>query len=385
MPDVYSAIACNLDTHILQASLPLFESEKVQAIEWSFDTLYRHEQIPDWFTELLNAYSQENRLIGHGVFFSLFAGTWTSQQREWLNRLESLSKEYTFQHITEHFGFTTGEDFHKGAPLSVPFTASTLSLGQDRLKRIQNACCCPVGLENLAFAYSLDEVKQQGDFLHQLLEPVNGFIILDLHNLFCQIQNFRIDAADLIALYSLDRVREIHISGGSWTSSSLNPARKIRRDTHDDAVPAEVFALLEQVLDRCPNLTFVVLEQLGSGLTTDKDRQLFQQDFFRMSNILSRHNRSNKSSLPNSFLSSLPHIIPITPLEDWSLQTQQTELSTILETSVDYHQAYTRLGSSSLANSAWEVEKWDASMLETALAIAQKWQYGFPAAISPLR
>ncbi len=72
MSTILSSISCNLDTNILLASLPLFEAEKVEAIEWSFDTLYKTPDIPLWFTDLLEAFSNENRLIGHGVFFSLF-------------------------------------------------------------------------------------------------------------------------------------------------------------------------------------------------------------------------------------------------------------------------------------------------------------------------
>ena len=83
MPKVLSAIACNLDDYILLTSIPLFESEKVQAIEWSFDTLLNSTEIPMWFTELLQAFSAKNRLIGHGVFFSLFSGKWSKEQADW--------------------------------------------------------------------------------------------------------------------------------------------------------------------------------------------------------------------------------------------------------------------------------------------------------------
>ena len=180
MTKILSSVACNLDTHILQATLPLFAAEKVEAIEWSFDTLYNVRNIPDWFVELLREFSKANRLIGHGVFFSLFSGKWVPEQDRWLAHLKKASSEFQFDHITEHFGFMTGENFHKGAPISIPFTKTTLELGIDRLKRIYEACNCPVGLENLAFAYSMDEVKKHGEFLTQLVEPINGFIILDI-------------------------------------------------------------------------------------------------------------------------------------------------------------------------------------------------------------
>ena len=377
MPRIYSSIACNLDDNILRASLPLFASDRVQAIEWAFDSLYQQEETPAWFTELIQTFSDANRLIGHGVFFSLFSGHWSVNQTSWLNHLTALASRFRFDHITEHFGFMTGRNFHQGAPLSVPLTSATLAIGQDRLHRIQQAVNCPVGLENLAFAYSLEAVMQQGDFLHRLITPLNGFIILDLHNLYCQAMNFRVSIDDLLQAYPLDRVREIHISGGSWSPSSSNPDRPIRRDTHDDAVPDAVFGYLADAMPRCPNLKYVVLEQLGSGLTTENDRRLFSDDFLKMDGLVQIENQKPTTHQINPFQWLISRIPDSTPFDDVTLLAQQRELASILETAVDYVQAHQMLLVSTLANSAWAVEKWDSAMLETAVAIAQKWRHGF--------
>lgn len=376
MSKILSTIACNLDTNLLLSSIPLFESEKVQAIEWSFDALFKVNDIPVWFTDLLLAYSQEGRLIGHGVFFSLFSGKWSAEQQTWLNHLGKTASEFQFDHITEHFGFMTGEDFHKGAPISVPFNQSTLTLGRDRLKRIYQACKCPVGLENLAFSYSIEEVKRHGDFLNQLLEPINGFIILDLHNLYCQLHNFEMDYEDLIKLYPLEKVREIHISGGSWEDSILHPSKKIRRDTHDDKVPMEVFSILEKTMGRCPNLKFVVMEQLGFALDTTIKQMNFRKDFFRLNQIVEKQNQINNFSTPvNNFLPTTQLELN-SPYEDLLLHAQQMELSNILENAKSYHHAYQLLAKSSLSNSDWKIEEWASQMLETVRLIAQKWKNG---------
>ncbi len=374
MTTLRSTIACNLDANILLAALPLFEAEQVQAIEWSFDALFKVKEVPPWFTQLLSTYSKEKRLIGHGVFFSLFSGKWSAAQQEWLDQLRLLSRQYNFDHITEHFGFMTGANFHQGAPISVPFNNQTLALGRDRLKRIQEACSAPVGLENLAFAYSLEEVERHGDFLQQLIEPVNGFIILDLHNLYCQLHNFEVDFEEIIQLYPLDRVREIHISGGSWEDSPLRPDRKIRRDTHDDRVPDEVFALLQKAIPLCANLKYVVLEQIGTGLKTEESRQLFRQDFQRMHRIVQAFDPYN--SIANHFLpEDQPTLGPRPEFPD--LHQQQRELSAILENGRDYEQVRLQLQQSSLAHTDWHIEDWEPAMVETVMHIAQKWKHGF--------
>lgn len=371
-PAILSSLACNLDVDILSAAFPLLEEGRVEAVEWSFDTLFWTERLPDWFSELLNTYSTQQRLIGHGVYFSLLSGKWTPEQQRWLSQLKQLSAQFHFDHITEHFGFFTGQNFHYGAPLHVPYTATTLRIGQDRLSRIHEACQRPVGLENLAFAYSLNEVKQHGEFLAKLVEPVNGFLILDLHNLYCQLHNFSVAYDELIHLYSLDRVREIHISGGSWEKSALVPNKQIRRDTHDESVPEEVFQLLEWTLPKCPNLKYVVLEQLGVGLKTESSRIQFRHDFIRMEQLVQK-NRENAARYPTSFLPLQP-LPPSLVVEDAVLHAQQVQLSTILETASSLEEAQRRLQASLLANTDWKVEAWEPHMLETALSIAQKWK-----------
>ena len=376
MSEIYSSIACNLDAHILQASLPLFEQEKVEAIEWSFDTLFKFNEIPDWFTDLVSEFSDHNRLIGHGVYFSLFSGKWSSQQQEWLTRLNKLSRQFQFDHVTEHFGFMTGEDFHKGAPISIPFTSATLALGKDRLQRIQDACQCPVGLENLAFSYSLDEVKKHGDFLNQLVESVNGFIILDLHNIYCQVHNFGIEYEEIMKLYPLDRVREIHISGGSWDETLVGPGKPVRRDTHDDSVPETVFEFLDQSIPKCPNLKFVVMEQMGTALDTPESQAIFQSDFLRMDSIIKGRKLDSGEKSRNTFV-PINRSVHTIPLEDPELYSQQLQLSHILETAGSADEAKAMLLASDLRNTAWEVEKWEPYMLQTAISIAQKWKDGF--------
>ncbi len=371
--EVLAAVACNLDVDILSAAFPLLEAGRVGAIEWSFDALYQVKQMPDWFSRLLDTFGSAERLIGHGVFFSLLSAKWSEGQQRWLEQLKQLSAQYRFDHITEHFGFFTGQNFHYGAPLNIPYTDTALRIGQDRLARISDACKCPVGLENLAFSYALDEVKQHGEFLEKLVAPVNGFIILDLHNLYCQLHNFSISFEDLINLYPLERVREVHISGGSWEESVLVPAQKIRRDTHDDAVPEAVFELLEKTMPKCPNLKFVVLEQLGNGLKTESSRIRFRSDFVKMEQLVQQRNSASANAPANMFLPHRP--VQLGPVvEDEALHAQQMQLSQILETAPSYAAAWRSLQASSLAHSDWKIESWEPHMLETAVNIAQKWK-----------
>lgn len=276
------------ETAFLEATLPLFESGGVDIVEWSFDTVWE-SGCPSWLTEIVAHYEKENRLIGHGVTFSLLSGDWLPHQERWLACLERECRDRRYRWISEHFGFMIAKGFSQGAPLPVPFSERAVALGVERLKRFSQCANAPVGLENLAFAFGREDVRRQGDFLERLLGPVEGFLLLDLHNLYCQAVNFRVDYFDLLESYPLHRVKEIHLSGGSWTrvrSRTTNVPESLRRDTHDGAVPEELIECLGGVLRRCPSVEAVVLERLGNTLSTEEQAEEFRRDFFRIQSVL---------------------------------------------------------------------------------------------------
>jgi len=368
---MYSGVSCNLDQSILKTILPLFSKAEIECIEWSFDTVYQHSQIPHWFEELLLYFGSNGRLIGHGVFYSLFSGKFSPDQKSWLQDLESKSTKYTFDHITEHFGFMTGKDFHHGAPLNVPLTETTLELAQDRIKRISKVCNRPVGLENLAFCYGPEDVKTQGTFLEKILHPINGFIILDLHNIYCQAHNFDLSFDEILNFYPLHLVREIHISGGSFEESQSDSAKTIRRDTHDEKVPSIVFEYLEKTLPLVPNLKFIILESLGTGLKTKQQQDQFQQDFIHMKSIVKN---AQTKTIQNHFLPPANLSLSEKPFESVQIYNEQMKLSSILEESASLQEVKNNLELNKQLFSTWNVDSWNTDMVDTAFRIAQKWK-----------
>jgi uncharacterized protein (UPF0276 family) len=264
--------------------LPLFRPGEVEVLEWSFDTAWDGVELPHWAGELLNEFAHEGRLLGHGVTFSPLSGAWSDREDEWLDRFARELGERRYRHVSEHFGFIGGGDFHRSAPLPVPLTDATAEVGRARIERLAAAADCPVGLENLAFAFGRQDVFEQGAFLERLLAPVDGFLLLDLHNIYCQLHNFNLRPMDLLSTYPLARVRELHVSGGSWSWSNGSPT-PIRRDTHDDRVPDEVFELVEMALQCCPHVEAVILERLPGTLAPADDRQ-FRRDFSRLHKLV---------------------------------------------------------------------------------------------------
>lgn len=261
------------------ATYPLFEDERVEALEWSFDMAWSGAKIDDWCSELIDKFSAQNNLTGHGVNLSVLSAQFSEKQNQWLKNARVEFQKHKYLHASEHFGFSEAGSFSQGAPLAVPLNKASLQAGTDNLKRYADATGCSVGLENLAFAFCIEDVKRQGEFLDKLLDPVDGFVVLDLHNLYCQVENFLVSGDELLASYPLEKVREMHVSGGSWSPSISGKREAVRRDTHDGPVPIEVFELTAKAVNLCENLQFIFLERLGNTMFDFESQSQFRDDF----------------------------------------------------------------------------------------------------------
>jgi uncharacterized protein len=266
-----------------RAAYPLFEAGEVEILEWSFDVVWPPASVPRWAGDLLDYYSSQDRLLGHGVSYSALSAGVEEQQTIWLDLLRTEVKTRKYRHISEHFGFSSTRNFHQSAPLPVPLTDATLQLGRDRLRQLREIAGVLIGLENLAFAFSLRDVEEQGRFLDELLKPIDGFVLLDLHNLYCQAMNFGRSFDELMAGYPLERVRELHVAGGSWSDGA--DGGRVRRDTHDGDVPAVLFEWLPAVLTKCPNVEAVIFERMG-GTIGPSDDAAIRRDFLRLKEVV---------------------------------------------------------------------------------------------------
>lgn len=269
------------------AATPLLEAEQVDALVWSPDVGFGRA-LPDWCDALLDHFAGAGRLSAHGVSFSPFSAAFMPRQKIWLENLAAEVKRRRYARLSEHVGFTTAGAFDRGAPMPPPWCDATIDAARSNLGRLADASHgLPLGLENLALAFSSIDVDSQGALLEALTRADGGFVVLDLHNLHCQAVNFGRDPMALLATYPLARVKEIHIAGGRWSYPVTDPERRaFRRDTHDGAVPDRVYALLEVALAHCPAVEMVVLEALPVSLGTEPARERFRSDFRRMRDVL---------------------------------------------------------------------------------------------------
>jgi len=270
----------------LDAAHPLFESGDVDIIEWSFDMCWG-TSVPQQCLQLLNRYSAANSLLGHGVSFSLLTARRTKRQELWLQYLQSEVRQYNYQKISEHFGFLTTDVFIQGSPLPMPFVPEMVDIGVNNLQAIRNIAQVPVGIENLGFAFSRHDVHDQGKFITAMLEPVDGFLLLDIHNVYCNMINFDLSFEEVTETLPLHRAKEMHVSGGSFRSIQ-HENKNIYCDSHDAAIPQDVFALLENVLPQFPHVETIIFERLGNTLLNKYDAEQFHDDFNTLKSIIKK-------------------------------------------------------------------------------------------------
>ena len=266
------------DARYRDAARPLFEGGEVEAIEWTTDQWrigYDDAETTSW----LKRYGESGKLIAHGLDYPVLDAGADDLRSKWLSHLAKDVTQRNYCGLSVHFGFSTGWEIGEGAPLPVPYCAEALGVGIRAMKQLQDVAKCRVGLENLALAFSKQDVVDQGRFIAELLGPVDGYLLLDLHNIYCQSENFGMPMVEIAKSYPLHRVLEFHVAGGSWSDHG---GKHIRRDTHDGRVPDEVLDALPAIAALCPHARFALLEKLPQSFTSAADDEIFRDDFRRL-------------------------------------------------------------------------------------------------------
>jgi uncharacterized protein (UPF0276 family) len=210
------------------------------------------------YVHALNRASARGDLVGHAVMASPMTTPRDGIHHDWLRRTKGLLERWPVRWLTDHFGVCRA-DRCQAAPMPLPASKELVQVVRDHLSWVRDELQVQVGLENLALAFSVEDVLWQPDLVDAMVRPVGGTVLLDLHNLWCQAINFDLDPVSLIERWPLDLVKELHVAGGSWSDFASG---RLRRDTHDGPMPSEVLALVPEALARCPNAEVVTFERL---------------------------------------------------------------------------------------------------------------------------
>jgi len=205
---------------------------------------------------------------------------WQPRQDEWLERLAHECRRRPYRHVSEHFGFIAAGPFTRSTMLPLPYCSAAVDIGRDRVERLQAATGGPIGLEVLANTLAPVDAVDQGPFLDAVLAPTDGFLVLDVHNVWTQALNTGLPPELLLESYPLERVREIHLSGGSWARAlGVGDSRPVRLDSHDGPLLPPVLSLLRRALGLCPRCEVVIVERRSETLESEDARAEWRADY----------------------------------------------------------------------------------------------------------
>jgi uncharacterized protein (UPF0276 family) len=203
--------------------------------------------------------------VAHGVGLSLGSADPGDRARQlrWLGRLEEDQGRFEFRWLSDHLAVTTAAGEALALPLPLLPTAAAAALVRGRLRELQARVVPDVAFENAAHYFYYGDPLAEAGLIAQILALPRSHVVLDLYNVWMMGQNMGFEPREFLRRLDLSRVIEIHVAGGSYSDLGWLPeGRRLRLDSHDEAVPEPVWALLAEVLPRCVNLRGVTLERM---------------------------------------------------------------------------------------------------------------------------
>jgi uncharacterized protein len=220
--------------------------------------------------------------VAHGVGLSN-----VTQLPRWLERIREDHRVFGFEWYTDHLGQTELDGLALTLPVALPMTAAAAARVRRRLAQLQQIVP-HVGLENTVSYFLLGDALDEPKFLRRILSGRGMHLLLDVHNLHTMAENLGFDALEYFEALPLERVIEVHVSGGEYSDPQwLKSGAVWRLDSHDGAVPEPVWALAKLAVKRCKNLRGVTLERM-EGSVEQADVALLQEEMTRLKELVAK-------------------------------------------------------------------------------------------------
>jgi len=225
--------------------------------------------------------------VAHGVAFSLGSARRDAQRdARWLARLAADQALFGFEWYTDHLGATRLDGCELTLPLPLPQSEEAAGLVRAALERMASVVPT-VGFENSTFYYHLGDPLDEPAWIARALDLPRAHLLLDLHNVVVTAANAGFDPERYVARLPLEKVIEVHLSGGSESEPGWLPSRAVLRlDSHDAAVPEAVWELFERTLPHLPGLRGVTLERMEGTVEGEDDVALLGAELARIRRTL---------------------------------------------------------------------------------------------------
>jgi len=199
-------------------------------------------------------------VVLHGVAMGLASSLPVERSR--LDAMARVVEEALPSGWSEHLAFVRAGGYEVGHLAAPPRTQASVEGAIANIALAARVVGAAPAVENIATlvdppASSLDECA----WTRAIVDGSNAPMLLDLHNLYANAENFGVPATELLHAMPLARVGMIHLAGGRWITAPSGDRRLLDDHLHD--VPDPVYALLEEVASLVPGPLTVLLERDG--------------------------------------------------------------------------------------------------------------------------
>ena len=191
-------------------------------------------------------------LVPHGVELSI--GTSGEPDGAYVDALAAFVDQINAPWFSDHLCFTRADGIALGQLIPLARTRELAVEVGRKAHWIQRAVGRPFLLENITYYFDLDTGMSEAEFITEVLERGDCGLLLDLTNAYTNASNHGSDPLDFLRAIPMERVVQIHLAGGTQGGDVL-------LDSHNSAVPPEVFDLLKAACEMAPNLKGVMIER----------------------------------------------------------------------------------------------------------------------------
>lgn len=179
-------------------------------------------------------------------FMKLSLGSAEGLDEAYLKKVAALVKWLNPPWWSEHIGFTRAGGVTLTHPAPLPFTKDAVAVMKRNIITARRAIPTPLILENVCSQLVWPGTEMdEADFLNEVLGVGGCGLLLDVTNLFANAPSFGGDPAAFLERLPLDRVVQIHFSGGHESKGRFV-------DSRGQAVPEGVWQLLELAVAQAP-------------------------------------------------------------------------------------------------------------------------------------
>ena len=181
-------------------------------------------------------------VVPHGVSLSLGGAAVPAPER--LAHLAALAETFGSPLVSEHVAFCRAGGMEAGHMLPVPRTHAALDVLSENVRMAQDALPVPLALENIAALLSWpDNEMTEGEFLRELVDRTDVWLLVDVENLYTAQVNFGLDPVAALDELPLEKLAYVHVAGGELVNG-------LWHDTHAQPVSSPVLDLLGELADR---------------------------------------------------------------------------------------------------------------------------------------